>query len=270
MNTRITATMLFANGLFGFILIQNSAILSGVFKGKLFSDNEILVIEVKGNATGQIRGSLFTDFGRKIAFSGTATADGFRAQITYKDKKWDLSAKQNGNQLAVILTGGTLRQESNLLKLTDDVSPKTVNKIIFDAFHDPALIGKWNYAFEVSRDGVKYVSNEIVYQNNSEIFYSTGKRETIMPAVERLIKSINTEHKKPPLDDWYTWNGELKTVINSPHPPSQAKVPFPVSGRISEFIIPYSIKNDTLIFFNPNGSRVYYLRSGTKKQKETE
>ncbi|MEO0273062.1 MAG: hypothetical protein ABIM30_08265, partial [candidate division WOR-3 bacterium] len=110
--------------LFTIIPTQNEISLSGVFKGKIFHDNEILVLETKSVNTGQIRGSLFTDFGRKIAFSGMATADGFRAQITYKDKKWDLSAKQNGNQLAVILTGGTLRQESNLLKLTDDVSPK--------------------------------------------------------------------------------------------------------------------------------------------------
>jgi|DewCreStandDraft_4_1066084.scaffolds.fasta_scaffold74580_3 hypothetical protein len=68
----------------------------------------------------------------------------------------------------------------------------------------------------------------IVHQNASKIFYSTGKREIIIPAAEEPVKSFNTEHKKPPLDDWYTWNGELKTVNNPP--PSQANALFPNLG----------------------------------------
>jgi hypothetical protein len=53
-----------------------------------------------------------------------------------------MSVKSSGNQLTVTLCGGTFRQESNLLKLTDDVSLKAENKIVFDTFHDPAFIGK--------------------------------------------------------------------------------------------------------------------------------
>ncbi|MEO0273065.1 MAG: hypothetical protein ABIM30_08280 [candidate division WOR-3 bacterium] len=226
-------------------VLSHAQSIGGVFTGSLVNTKNVLVIIPKESTVECV---LYHGFGEKVNFKGGFEQNQFVALASKEGRLWKLKGLLKNDSLFVSLSALTEIQ-TTMLRLTPDISKKEINKAVFDLNHDPLLKGRWVYYKEINNNVKPGKSAEFHHYT----FQSDGK---LLLSSSRLDKF--TRDVKPPDTYWMTSDDKVKITGGETG-----------SGKL-EVIIRYAVLSDTLIFHNNNGSKTYYLKSGTKKQKETE
>lgn len=221
--------------------------IGGVFTGSLVNTKNVLVILPKESTVECV---LYHGFSEKLNFKGGFEQNQFIALASKEGRLWKLKGLLKSDSLFVYLTA-TTEIQATMIRMPSDLSKKVINIAIFDMNHDPLLTGRWAFNKEINNAGkpVKSADFELVYYT----FQPDGRLILSSSRLDKLSKNV-----KLPDTYWMTSDNKLKITGGETG-----------SGKL-DVVINYSVLSDTLIFYNSNGSKTYYLRTGTKKQKETE
>jgi hypothetical protein len=213
--------------------------LEGVYRGDLFSKDNIITLRVK---KGAVSGVLFTSANDKHVIEGVIKGRELTGTLNYSSMIWTLNGILIGDSLSLMMSSGQTTRQGLLLRISSN--PKTNVPDIIESFsRDKRLVGKWLLLKIENPDGSpKKVDPS--FAGMIRYFEANGTSYAELPSMERLIRSLPSY--SPQLTKWSTQDSKLTIVFTATN----------VSKTSSSS---YEIRNDTLITISKS-EKSFYLR----------
>jgi hypothetical protein len=211
----------------------------GVYKGDLFSKNNLITLRVKKGAAS---GVLFTSASDKHVFQGMIKGRELAGTLNYASKIWTLGGMLKGDSLSMTMASGLETKQALLLRISSN--PKADIPDIIESFsRDERLIGKWLLVKSVNLDGSpKKIDSR--FSGMIRTYESNGTFYAEFPSTEALYKSLPSY--SPPQSKWSTQNSKITMITN-------------VANTSKTGSSNYEIRNDTLTIVTTIG-KDFYLR----------
>jgi hypothetical protein len=204
----------------------------GIYRGDLFSKDNVITLRVKKSAAA---GVLFTSATDKYDFQGVIKGKEINGTIAAIN--WTLSGTLIGDSLSITMTSGQQIKQALFLRISSNPK-KNVPEMIASFSRDERLIGKWMLVKLENSDGSQKKIDER-FVGIVRIYAQDGFFYTKVPYLERTLENFSSIVSDKPMGTWTTEDSKLTeryTMVGGKPPKST----------------PYEIRGDTLIIVTIN------------------